>query len=64
MGGVQGSRVGWHLLGTAAMTRSGFSNSNHAGPTVFVGGLRDRPGCSPGSPPVSLCNDRCGSTAG
>ena len=42
-------------------SRSGFSNSSHARPPTFISGFLDRPGCSPGKAPVSLCSERCGS---
>ena len=48
----------------SAPSRSGFSNSSQASPATLTRGLPDRPGCSPGSAPVSLCSERCGSSPG
>ena len=46
----------------SARSRSGLSNSSHASPATLTRGLPDRPGCSPGRAPVSLCSERCGSS--
>ena len=48
----------------SARSRSGFSNSSHASPATLTSGFPDRPGCSPGRAPVSLCSERCGSWPG
>src|SRR4029079_9068563 len=36
----------------------------HARPAALTRGFLDRPGCSPGLAPASLCSERCGSSLG